>query len=786
MSKTSIKTKIVIPSHAELAAFEAFNMPVWVFDINQHSIWWMNQAGLDYWQTESIEALKTQVSSGSTQADRNLAVRLFNRLQDGRPSMEKLILSPAGEPCEALCECRLVSIENQRDAVFIRLVEQITSHADADNVRLQHSAYNTPVMVSMFDLDGKLLVENPAAQYFRKTSTIASDYSLSDHLFDPQLAAAIIKSVQAGEPFSIEREIDRGSGKTLLRITARGGHDPITDKTVIFLTEDNITDARNMARRFAELNKHRENFLGDRSESFGTSEERYKALFEYAPDAILMRDLETGELIAANPAAAILFGVTIEDFLNGSWDPANHMPEFQANGRSTQQYGAELVEQFFKKGLMTYEWNLLKADGSEFTAMVTMTFFPDRKRKIIRTSFVDISDQKRVELERKALQEQLIQSQKLESVGQMTGGVAHDFNNLLSVILGHMELLQDKLSNPDQLRHVDATIKTIQRGAGLARNMLAFARRSELYPTRFNLSTVIEDLQSWIAITIPANIQIKTHFADDLWPVEVDLVSSESALLNLMINARDAMPDGGVLSIETHNFTQREEGATELKPGRYAILRVGDTGSGISADNLQRVFEPFFSTKQSGENSGLGLSMIHGFMNQSDGCAKINSEIGKGTTVELFFPASANALETQTVDYKKNPVSDQQPARILIAEDQDMVLALTKDMLTMEGYEVVTASSGDEAAEKFASQGPFDLLLTDIVMPGKLQGSDLARKLRETVADLPVIFMSGYAGETSLRGNGLREDDIRLMKPVARKDLLSAIRMAMLTQQYTD
>ncbi|GHA63045.1 hypothetical protein GCM10008927_30540 [Amylibacter ulvae] len=370
-------------------------------------------------------------------------------------------------------------------------------------------------------------------------------------------------------------------------------------------------------------------------------------------------------------------------------------------------------------------------------------------------------------------------AQKNESIGQLTGGVAHDFNNLLAIVLGNLELLRDKLSNEEHFELIDKGIAAIQRGSNLTRNMLAFARKAQLAPKAIDLNKLVRDTKDWTSQTLPATISIKMSLSKGLWQVEADPSSTESALLNLILNARDAMENAGVLTIETANVTIGDDyidvHEEQLEPGRYVMLSVSDTGHGIPTHKLTSIFEPFFSTKAPGTGSGLGLSMVDGFMRQSGGTVQVYSEIGVGTSFKLYFPAFASEdkfIEKQKVRSVETITGS---GKILVVEDEPEVLRVIVANLTNAGYAVTQASSGDQAKEIFDANPYFDLLLTDIVMPGNLQGTTLARAIREDHPDLPVVFMSGYASEATVHGNGLRPEDIRLMKPVGRAKLFAAI-----------
>jgi CheY-like chemotaxis protein len=293
------------------------------------------------------------------------------------------------------------------------------------------------------------------------------------------------------------------------------------------------------------------------------------------------------------------------------------------------------------------------------------------------------------------------------------------------------------------------------------------------------MNKIVLDTKKWSSRTAPANIEIETSLLTRLWKVKADPTNTESALLNLILNARDVMPDGGKLTIETSNVRIEDpyvDGRNEkLEPGRYVMVAVSDNGMGIATEHIERIFDPFFTTKPTGQGTGLGLAMVSGFMRQSGGTAQVYSEIGVGTTFKLYFPAITDQ-PTYASDALKNGVKPVKPGfRVLLVEDEEGVLAVLKTMLETAGYLVDTAATGDKAKGMFIADPKYDLLLTDIVMPGQLQGTTLARELRLMDVKLPVVFMSEYASEATVHGNGLRPEDIRLTKPVTRSDLLAAV-----------
>jgi len=398
--------------------------------------------------------------------------------------------------------------------------------------------------------------------------------------------------------------------------------------------------------------------------------------------------------------------------------------------------------------------------------------------KVVRSigTSQDVTDQREMEI-------LLQQSIKMEAVGNLTGGIAHDFNNLLAVILGNLELAKELPSDLDEL--LDEAVAATLKGAELTKSMLSFARRAPLEPTVLDLNKIVLEIMKWAARGLPPSIKCETSLLAGLWPVRADRNSTESALLNLILNARDAMQAGGKLTLETANVRIDEdyidERQEDLEVGRYVMLAVSDTGVGIVPEILDRIFEPFFSTKGPGKGSGLGLSMIQGFMKQSGGGVRVYSEPGAGTTFKLYFRAApqttgdAGAIVQVADKVAKTPGGK----TILLAEDEPAVREMLVRTLGDSGFNVISAPSGDAALARFEAAQNVDLVLTDIVMPGALQGPALVQALRQRDASLPAVFMSGYANEATVHGNGLRPEDIRLMKPISRSLLLSAIKQAM-------
>jgi len=387
-----------------------------------------------------------------------------------------------------------------------------------------------------------------------------------------------------------------------------------------------------------------------------------------------------------------------------------------------------------------------------------------------------ISSQKDV-TERKTLEKQLRQAQKMEAVGQLSGGIAHDFNNLLGVIIGYSEVLEESLGENESLQNSAAEIrKAGERAASLTRQLLAFSRQQMLEPRVLNLNSVVAETEKMLQRLIGENIELSTCLAAELWQVKADPGQIEQVILNLAVNARDAMPDGGRLTIETSNAELDEAYAVHNAPtipGKYVALLVTDTGVGMDAETQAHIFEPFFTTKEVGKGTGLGLATVYGVVKQSGGYIWVYSEPGIGSTFKVYLPRVADPAE-QNAPNRGRSTLGRGSETVLLVEDEESLRTLTRTLLEQGGYTVLEARQGSEAIE-IARQhrGPIDLLLTDMVMPG-LGGPEVARDLVPIHPESKVLYMSGYASFP--RRGMLDSDAILLQKPFTRDGLLSKLR----------
>jgi len=379
---------------------------------------------------------------------------------------------------------------------------------------------------------------------------------------------------------------------------------------------------------------------------------------------------------------------------------------------------------------------------------------------------------------RKDIERQLREAQKMEAVGHLTGGVAHDFNNLLTVIMGNAELMSERASDPKLREMAEVTISAAERGSELTGRLLAFARRKPLNPKPTNMNQVLEAMQPLIRRTFPESTEIEFILDPELGIAEIDAGELDTALLNLFVNARDAIEDSGKLIIETANVVLDDDYAArhiEVEPGEHVMICVSDTGKGMDAETLRQVFEPFFTTKDVGKGSGLGLSMVFGFTKQSGGHIKIYSEPNEGTSVKLYFPRKSTSQETD-VESSGQASLKGGTEHILVAEDDDLVREHLKHQLVSLGYRVSSAISGPEALDVMQAYDDISLLLTDIVMPGGMNGRELAEKAQLAQPSLKVLFTSGYTENAIVHQGRLDPGVALLSKPYTRLELATKVR----------
>jgi PAS domain S-box-containing protein len=371
--------------------------------------------------------------------------------------------------------------------------------------------------------------------------------------------------------------------------------------------------------------------------------------------------------------------------------------------------------------------------------------------------------------QREQVEDQLRQAQKMEIIGQLTGGVAHDFNNLLMAVLSNLDLLKKYVPNdPRTSRLIDGAVQGAKRGAALTQRLLAFARRQSLNVEPVSIGALVEGMRNLLERSVDTDIQLRFNIAPDLPTAMMDPNQVELALLNLVVNARDAMPDGGAITIAADQVAVA--GHLDLAPGAYVRLSVIDSGTGMDAETLGRAIEPFFSTKELGKGTGLGLSMIHGLAVQLNGALQLSSKLGEGTRADLYLPAATAAAQSAEPEEELVEAGPTSRARILLVDDDVLISMSTSDMLTDLGHEVIEANSGKSALEFLEKRDGVDLMITDFAMPG-MNGAQLAEEAKRLLPDLPILLATGYA-ETP---KGTNIDLPRLGKPYSQNDLAREI-----------
>ncbi len=387
----------------------------------------------------------------------------------------------------------------------------------------------------------------------------------------------------------------------------------------------------------------------------------------------------------------------------------------------------------------------------------------------------DITDRKKSEMERQNLEEQFRQAQKMEAVGKLAGGIAHDFNNLLTVISGYTDLLLNRLRKTDPLRgEIDAIRKAGEIAAGLTRQLLAFSRRQVLQPKSIKLNEVIANIEDMVRRLIGEDIELRTLLEEEPWDVRADPGQIEQVILNLVVNSRDAMAQGGTLTIETKNVdldATYAESSVQVKPGPYVMIAVSDTGCGMNETTKARVFEPFFTTKEPGKGTGLGLSTVYGIVKQSRGYVWASSEPGVGTTFRVYLPRLVDSAGHIAPSFESATAAPNGEETVLLVEDEELVREMVHQILRIQGYTVLVAGSGDEAVRIVKEYGgPIHLLLTDVVMP-QMSGPGLAGQITDMRPEVKVLYMSGYTEDTIVHQSVLDEGVNFIQKPF-KKDVL--------------
>jgi two-component system cell cycle sensor histidine kinase/response regulator CckA len=550
------------------------------------------------------------------------------------------------------------------------------------------------------------------------------------------------------DAYSLEKRVVRKDGSSLhANISIKALRDSNGSLTNVIVVLHDVT-TRSMAEQ-----------------ALRRSEERYRDLIENAHDMIYTHDLD-GNYTSMNAAVEYIAGYTPEDVLSMNIRDIIMPDELPRVN--------EMISRKLQGGRVTnYELNIRAKDGRTITVEVnTRIVYRDGEPVGIQGIARDITG-------RKNLEEQLLQAQKLESVGRLAGGIAHDFNNMLTAINGYSDLALRRVGVDGTIRgYLEEIKKAGERSALLTNQLLAFSRRQILHPQMITVNDVINDTMNMLKRMIGEDIDLVTHLKPTAGSIKFDPGQLGQVLMNLAVNARDAMPDGGKLTIETSNiFIDPNYASTHvgLLPGAYVLLSVSDTGTGMSSEVQEQIFEPFFTTKAVGKGTGLGLATVYGIVRQSGGGIFVYSEPGHGTTFKIYIPrvADEHPAEEEPEITPKLAIGSE---TILLAEDEELVRSLSRQVLESCGYHVIEASDGIEAMEILEKDtGSVDLLITDVIMP-RMGGRELSERLRLTRPELPILFASGYTDEAVVR-HGVLDSNINfLQKPFTLDDVARKVR----------
>ncbi|MBI1300111.1 MAG: PAS domain S-box protein [Alphaproteobacteria bacterium] len=610
---------------------------------------------------------------------------------------------------------------------------------------------NAPVGFFSLDEDGRFIFAN--ATFARWLGVDLSD--LLDH---ETLHTFLISPPKKARPYDLN---EKQTDKQLVEVEMKGANGKpflaSINQSIVHNDDGTVRTRAVVHDLTSELEMHR---------ALKVSEDRFKRFFEDAPLGIVLVNKE-GLLVDCNVRFAALVGKKTKDLINNDFKDLVSEKDREAvvMGIDKMLHGDDLTE--------SMEVSLFDADNK----LGKITQLHARRTvegEGVILHFIDVTD-------KKALEEQFVQSQKMQAVGQLAGGIAHDFNNLLTAILGFCDLLllRHKPGNPS-FGDIMQIKQNSNRAANLVRQLLAFSRQQTLQQRVHDISDILTELSHLLRRLLGANIEMDIIHGSNLGLIKVDEGQMEQVLINLAVNARDAMDGGGRLTITTENYTNRKKKEVmqeEMPPGHWILIKVMDTGCGIPEENMKHILEPFFTTKGVGEGTGLGLATVYGIIRQSGGFLDIESKVGKGTTFMIYLPKS-NEVEEERVEVidEESVVKDLTGTeRILLVEDESAVRTFSERALKNKGYDVISAEHGEAALEIYKKEGqkPIDLLITDVVMPG-MDGPTLAQRIRQYSPKLKIIFMSGYT-EDKLK-DYMGENTYFLPKPFTLKGLSAKVK----------
>jgi two-component system cell cycle sensor histidine kinase/response regulator CckA len=648
---------------------------------------------------------------------------------------------------------RLVELENIR--AELRQVQELLQKERETFFPILHKA---PYGIAIIDSDGKLIYINPAF-------TNITGYTLEDIFAGREWfhTASPFPEYRQEIIGSLKKDVIQKGVEKIFSVVCKNGE----IKEIEF--KPTLLDDGRIVMIFSDITEHKR-----AEDTLRESEEKYRTILENIEDGYFEVDIG-GNLTFFNDSLCRMLGYS-KDEMKG-----------MNNRKYTDQENAKKLYETFNKVYRTGEpikgfgWEVVAKDGTKLFGEVSVSLIKDSKGKPVgfRGIARDITERRRAEEEKATLQEELRQSQKMEAIGGLAGGIAHDFNNLLTVISGNCQLSLLELQGGDPLKgNIEEIKAAADRATSLTRQLLAFSRRQVLDMKVLNLNAILRDLEKMLCRVIGEDVELVTSLDDDLGMVKTDPGGIEQVIMNLAVNARDAMPSGGKLIIKTSNAELDEPYARShvaIKPGLYVKLCVVDTGVGITPEVREHIFEPFFTTKKKGKGTGLGLSTVYGIVKQSGGDIWVDSEPGLGTTFHIYLPRVDEPFE----EMRKKVTREELPGggeTILVVEDEEDVRSLAVRILEKQGYKVLEASCGNDALVLSKERKePIHMVLTDVVMPG-MSGRQLADQLIHLHPKMKVLYMSGYTDNAVFHHGVLEEGVNYIHKPFTIDGLMKKMR----------
>ena len=636
---------------------------------------------------------------------------------------------------------------------------QLEQRIERERAQLLTLIDNLPDGVFLKDASCRFIRANKVVADVMQAGTPENLIGKTDHDFYPKEMA---DRFQADERAIIAtgRKVIEKEGPKLVSGVSR----------IITTTKVPVLDAHGVAQGFVGISRDVTR-QKEAEAALSASERRYQTIVENITDALLIHDFN-GMILDVNENACKMLGRSRAELVGtnlAAVDDEATRKKIPRNLENLVQYGSSLFEAVE-----------IRKDGSTVPVEVSAKVVSREGSGVIHAFVRDLTERNKALEDQRKLREQLQEAQKIEAVGRLAGGIAHDFNNLLTVINGYCEMgLELAPSNEPLHANLTEIKRAAQRAATLTAQLLAFSRKQILQPRVVDLGALVEGMIDMIKRLLGEDIRVRELRPPGLWGIRADPGKIEQVLMNLAVNSRDAMPQGGVLSIETSNLSLSKSlrgKHPEVPPGEYVLLSVIDNGAGMDQDILGRVFEPFFTTKEKGKGTGLGLATVYGIVKQSEGFISCASEPGKGTTFKMYFPRVIREIAEETQEERRSPVTRRGAETILLVEDDEAVRRITLSILESGGYTVVSAAGGAEALRELSESSLTpDLLVTDVVMPG-MNGKELAHSVRTKFPRTRVLFVSGYA-ESVIVHQGVLEEGVELIeKPFDGSNLLRKVR----------